>query len=375
MTQADSANTTTLPAAATPAAEKPRGRKSTGKSPAVPETAKSDPAKTAIDAVMTMIARAADAGQVDVVERLLAWRDKQIALGAERDFKDALAEAQEKMKPVCADAVNKHADNHRYASLAAMDEKVRGIYTAHGFGLTFDTEDIAKPDTVRLVCDVSHRNGHTRRYHLEMPADGTGPKGGAVMTRTHATGSAITYGRRYLLGMIFNLAVSRADDDDGNAAGCKPQQQRAAPQVNRQTPTYEQLQRAAASRPPTVALPPKHRLMEDIHPHPEDICERRGPVVIAREEIQKQARAAARQGREAANDFCRQLTKDQYAAAVEPILSELRELMWQAERAIPRHSESEMVDAAAADIAMNGWPQQPDDDLDIPPSLDRRTRR
>jgi hypothetical protein len=35
------------------------------------------------------------------------------------------------------------------------------------------------------------------------------------MSRTHATGSAITYGKRYLKNMIFNLHFT---DDDGNAA-------------------------------------------------------------------------------------------------------------------------------------------------------------
>ena len=37
------------------------------------------------------------------------------------------------------------------------------------------------------------------------------------MTKTHATGSAMTYGQRYLLKMIFNIAVG--EDDDGNGAG------------------------------------------------------------------------------------------------------------------------------------------------------------
>ncbi len=55
-----------------------------------------------------------------------------------------------------------------------------------------------------------------------MPSDGKGAKGGDVMTKTHATGSAVQYGRRYLLGMIFNITVSK--DDDGNAAGNKPQE-------------------------------------------------------------------------------------------------------------------------------------------------------
>jgi len=37
------------------------------------------------------------------------------------------------------------------------------------------------------------------------------------MTKTHAAGSAMSYGMRYLLKGIFNVAVGE-DDDDGNGA-------------------------------------------------------------------------------------------------------------------------------------------------------------
>jgi hypothetical protein len=50
-----------------------------------------------------------------------------------------------------------------------------------------------------------------------MPSDGKGAKGNDVMTRTHAAGSAMSYGMRYLLKAIFNIAIG--EDDDGNAAG------------------------------------------------------------------------------------------------------------------------------------------------------------
>ena len=51
-----------------------------------------------------------------------------------------------------------------------------------------------------------------------MPADGKGARGNDVMTKTHATGSAVSYGMRYLLRMIFNISVGE-HDDDGNLAG------------------------------------------------------------------------------------------------------------------------------------------------------------
>ena len=40
------------------------------------------------------------------------------------------------------------------------------------------------------------------------------------MTRTHATGSAMTYAKRYLKNFIFDLQFKQKDDD-GNAAGGK----------------------------------------------------------------------------------------------------------------------------------------------------------
>jgi hypothetical protein len=55
-----------------------------------------------------------------------------------------------------------------------------------------------------------------------------------VMTRTHATGSAYSYGKRYLLSGIFNLAVD--DDDDGNGG------RRAAPPIRRDLPQIQRPQ-------------------------------------------------------------------------------------------------------------------------------------
>ena len=68
---------------------------------------------------------------------------------------------------------------------------------------------------MRVLCYVSHSAGHTRTYQCDMPSDGKGAKGNDVMTKTHAAGSAASYGMRYLLKMIFNIAIGE-DDTDGN---------------------------------------------------------------------------------------------------------------------------------------------------------------
>lgn len=168
-------------------------------------------------AVLDMIVRAATDPAVDVekMERLMAMHERIAAQQAEGAFNDAMAAAQAEMRPVAADANNPQTKS-KYASYAQLDRALRPIYTRHGFSLSFDTGKDAPEDSVVVLCYVGHRAGHTRTYQARMPADGKGAKGGDVMTKTHAAGSAFTYGQRYLMKMIFNVAVG--DDDDGNSA-------------------------------------------------------------------------------------------------------------------------------------------------------------
>ncbi len=170
--------------------------------------------------LIQVIERAAVNPDVDIdkMERLLQMKERLDAKAAEQEFSIAMAESQKEMSPIAKDA---DGESNKYASYAAIDRVLRPIYTKNGFALSFGTEDGAPELEVRVVCYVSHIAGHTRKVHIDIPADGKGPKGGAVMTRTHATGSAATYGMRYLLKMIFNVAVGEADDD-GNGAGRKP---------------------------------------------------------------------------------------------------------------------------------------------------------
>jgi hypothetical protein len=272
-----------------------------------------------------MIQRAATNGEIETLERLLAWQDKQIADAKQTAFKEALAAAQSRMKAIGVDSENRETHS-RYASLAALDEAVRDIYTSHGFSLTFDTEDTTLPEVVRVVCNVSHEDGHSRQFHINMPADGKGPKGGAVMSRTHATGSAITYGRRYLLCMIFNLTVTQ--DDDGNAAGRRQAQRqgRAAPVAQQRTPTWEDLMAQEFPSPHRQASQPRRGPMS----YAAALKEARIFSELADEEIADVARIAAREGRAAINEFCLHLTKPQYET-LRPLFPELEALVNKAE--------------------------------------------
>lgn len=179
-------------------------------------------ATTDAAAIMQIIERVAmnPAADMDKLERLLLMQERIRDWNAEQAFNASMNAAQEAMRPIAADANNPQTKS-KYASYAALDRAVRPLYTKEGFSLSFDTADGAPPDHVRVVCRIGHEAGHKETRHLDMPADGKGAKGGDVMTKTHAIGAAITYGKRYLLGMIFNIAVG--EDDDGNSNGGRGQ--------------------------------------------------------------------------------------------------------------------------------------------------------
>jgi hypothetical protein len=171
---------------------------------------------TESNALISMIERAArdPAVDIDKMERLVAMQERALARQSEQAFNNAMTAAQAAMRPIAADSANTQTKS-RYASYAALDKAMKPIYTKHGFALSFGTAEGGGTDHVRIICHVSN-SGHTRMYQVDMPADGKGAKGGDVMTKTHAVGSAMSYGQRYLLKMIFNVSIG---DDDGNAAG------------------------------------------------------------------------------------------------------------------------------------------------------------
>jgi hypothetical protein len=158
---------------------------------------------------------------IDKLRELMRMQEEILNREAKRAFNSAMTLAQGDMRHVIAKTPNKQTGSV-YAKYDALDTMVRPIYVKHGFTLSFDTADSPFPDCVRVICDVSHSGGYEKQKHIDLPADGKGAKGGDVMTKTHAVTSAVSYGMRKLLQMIFNIAIAIAgDDDDGNGASAK----------------------------------------------------------------------------------------------------------------------------------------------------------
>lgn len=171
------------------------------------------------DSLLGLISRAVRDPEFDVakLKELLAMQRELVHEQRRLEFNAAMGRAQGRMRAVVRDARNTQT-NSRYARLESIDDEIRPIYTEEGFSLTFGTTAPTVPGNIRVTCRCAHSAGHVEEYELEAPPDMTGARGQVNKTALHAMGSTISYLRRYLTTMIFNVVLV-TEDDDGNAGG------------------------------------------------------------------------------------------------------------------------------------------------------------
>jgi ERF superfamily len=164
--------------------------------------------------IISMIARAASDPSVslDKMERLFAMHQQMEQTQAQKAYNAAMAIAQAEIGPVFRNRKNEHTKS-RYAELEAIDGAIRPIYTTHGFSLSFDTEE--EGSHVKVFCDVMHSGGFIKRHTLKSTLDNVGMNGQKNKTDIQGLGSSVSYLRRYLTLMIFNVTMKN-EDTDGN---------------------------------------------------------------------------------------------------------------------------------------------------------------
>ncbi|MHC2481605.1 ERF family protein [Rhizobium leguminosarum] len=157
---------------------------------------------------------------IDRLEKMLAMKERmedRAREDAERQarkaFFAAMSLCQKELPVVIKRSRNTHT-NSNYADLAAIEEQAMPIIHDHGFAVSFQPDGYNDKGELRILWEVSHAEGHARSGVGEIPVDAAGAQGKVNKTGTQAFGSTATYGRRYLLCMIFN--ISTGDDRDGN---------------------------------------------------------------------------------------------------------------------------------------------------------------
>lgn len=167
---------------------------------------------------MAMLAQVCSNPEIDPdrLDKFMALYERQRAWEAEVAFAEAMSACKAELPAVVRDKKNTHT-NSRYASLEAVAERIDPVISKHGFSISFNQDKSQLPDHILLVATVTHKAGHSRVHSLDLPLDSAGAKGNTNKTDIQAMGSTVSYGRRYLKLMIFDVSVAD-QDNDGNRA-------------------------------------------------------------------------------------------------------------------------------------------------------------
>ncbi len=171
---------------------------------------------------------------LEKLEKLLELQKLYEANEARKVFASEFAVAQANIDAVLKTKVNPQTHS-KYAGLDSVIETSKPVYTKQGFSIIFYEGKTEVAENVQVCADVLHEAGHKETYHFDVPLDGVGIKGNAMMTKIHGKASSVSYGRRYLLCMIWNIPTQ---DDDGQGSG---KQEPTLPQI---TPENEKALKA-----------------------------------------------------------------------------------------------------------------------------------
>lgn len=163
-----------------------------------------------------LIAQAAAAGNLALVEKLMDLAERRDKAMARRAFDAAISAAKAEIPII---RKNRHVDftsqkgrtHYRYEDFAEVARTVNPVLGAHGLSYRYRTAQDGT--TVTVTCVVSHRDGYSEETVLSAARDDSGNK-----NNIQAVASTVNYLQRMTLKVALGLAASE-NDDDGHAAG------------------------------------------------------------------------------------------------------------------------------------------------------------
>ena len=103
-----------------------------------------------------------------------------------------------------------------YAPLEDIVKVVQPILSKYGFSVSFTTEQQGL-EAVTVNCILQHKDGHSTSTALMLPTKAVNNS----MNAMQAIGAAISYGKRYTICGILNIATAQDDDNNGFAVNAK----------------------------------------------------------------------------------------------------------------------------------------------------------
>ena len=150
---------------------------------------------------------------MSVLKDMLAMQKEVMAQQAIIDFNNDFSVMSRKI-PVISHTKKSYSTT--YTPLEDIVNIVRPILSEHGFSVSFNNEQLEK-GFVTVTCQLRHKGGHMIENALTLPTEAV-TKG---MNSMQAIGGAISYGKRYTLCGILNIATTADDDVNGFATNAK----------------------------------------------------------------------------------------------------------------------------------------------------------
>ena len=173
--------------------------------------------------ILQVIQRAAADPQCDIekMERLMDMHERMQSRNAQTEYNASMAAMQCDI-PSIAERGKGHG-TIRYATFEDVNDVIKPIMQKYGFAVSFKVENTANGISVTGI--LMHRAGHREQTTMLLPSDTSGSK-----NAVQAVGSAVSYGKRYVMSAMLNI-TTRGTDDDGYAAvpnACITEQQAKA---------------------------------------------------------------------------------------------------------------------------------------------------
>lgn len=158
-------------------------------------------------AVIERVASNPDA-DIDKLERLLDMQERILNRNAEQSFNASMAAMQADLPVIEKNGAIKVKDEVRskYARYEDIMRTVKPILQMHGFAVSFRTS--TGDGAVKVTGVLMHRDGHREETDMALPLDNSGSK-----NTVQAIGSSTSYGKRYVLCSLLNIATGDEDDD------------------------------------------------------------------------------------------------------------------------------------------------------------------
>jgi hypothetical protein len=166
------------------------------------------------DIVMAAIQRNLDPALIEKMMDLAERNERNVA---KKGHFSAVAKFKKNIPTVIKDALN--ASKNPYATAGNLLGAVNPVLAEYGLSVNFKIKDSEDHKFMTVTAILSHELGHSDESSMTFEIETTGAKGAAVMTKTHARMSTLTYAIRGTFSAVVGIAaIDPKHDDDGFAA-------------------------------------------------------------------------------------------------------------------------------------------------------------